>query len=65
MPIIIAAIVGFGSFTGYVANDKEIPQHAYLATKQYIQTQFAEAAEWKALQGRMDADDKALDLLSK
>ena len=33
MPLIIAFVVGLGSFFGYVANDKKVPQDAahYLA----------------------------------
>lgn len=63
MPLFIALAVSLGSFTGYIANDKEIPQTAYRATANAVTNYFAEEEPWRSAAKRMKEDAEALDVI--
>ncbi len=57
MPTIIAALVGLSSMGGYIANDKEIPQHVAHAVYEWA----AEPVEWRDMAKRLKVDEKYLN----
>lgn len=63
MPLFIALAVSLGSFTGYIANDKEIPQTICRATYTAIYNSIAEAQEWRDMEKRLEVDDAYLESL--
>lgn len=63
MPLFIALAVSLGSFSGYILNDKEIPQTAYHAVADTVVNALAEEEPWRSAAKRMKDDAKALDAI--